>query len=387
MSTYQVFIDGTAVSDDFYNTLGALEVEENSTLPDALRLVLPVSTANGDLTWVGDSRIRPYANLAVVATPAGRGAVAQCIFDGYVLSHAVHLNAGVTSSTVEVRAQDASVLMGLTHTSREWAGMTDGQVANQIFAGYNFQPAPGNTDDDSPVHDTPGRTLMQRGTDHEFLRRLARRTGRWCRVTCGGTPGQRTGYFAVPDLNAAPAATLHLNDPDQASTAALDFHWDAARPAQVLAGQSSLTDASADGVSADSSDSGLPLLAPAGLAAFTGRSGSVRLTTPGDPADLPGRARAVLREAGWFVRCEGVAELSRLGTVLRVGTVVSVAGCGTMLSGNYLVAGVRHTISADSHTMGFSLIRNAMGAVPGADGAGAASGALSGAAAGAGAGG
>jgi phage protein D len=374
MSTYQVLVDGTAVGDDFYDALAALEVEENSTLPDALRLVLPISTANGDLTWIGDTRIRPYANIAVVVTPDGGSA--QCVFDGYVLSHSVHMNAGVTSSTVEVRAQDASVLMSLTHTSREWAGMTEGTVANQIFSTYGFQPAAGNTTDDSPVHDTPNRTLMQRGTDLEFLRRLARRTGRWCRVLCTDTPGQHTGYFATPDLTATPAITIVLNDPDTASVNALDFHWDVLRPTQVLAGQSSLTDATATGVNADASDSGLPLLDAQGLAAFAGRAVSTRLTTPGDPADLPGRAKAVLRESGWFAGCTGTAELSRLKAVPRVGAVVSVAGVGSLLSGNYLVSSVRHSISANSHTMGFALIRNALGA-PAAGGSGPSLGGVS----------
>jgi phage protein D len=359
VSTYQILINGTAVGDDFYDAIGGLEVEENSTLPDALKLELPISTSNGDLTWVGDSQVAPYANIAVVATPDGGSA--QCIFDGYVLSHTVHLNAGITASTVEVRAQDASVLMALDHQCREWAGMTEGTVANQIFSSYGFQNASGNTAHDSPVHDSPGHTLMQRGTDLEFLRRLARRAGRWCRVACTSTPGQHTGYFVVPDLTASTVATVVLNDPATASANALDFHWDVARPTQVLASQASMTDSDPSGVNADTDDSGLPLLDARGLSDFAGRDSSVRLTTPGDSSDLPGRAQAVLREAGWFTRCEGTAELSRIKAVLRVGTVVSVAGCGNVLSGNYLVSSVRHTIATNSHTMSFTLIRNAVG--------------------------
>ncbi len=366
MSTYQVLINGTAVGDDFYDTIGGLDVEENSTLPDALKLTLPISTANSDLSWVGDTRVAPYANIAVVATPDGGSA--QCIFDGYVLSHAVHLNAGITASTVEVRAQDASALMSLDHQCREWAGMTEGTVANTIFSSYGFLTAPGNTANDSPVHDSPGHTLMQRGTDLEFLRRLARRSGRWCRVACTDTPGQRTGYFAAPDLTAASAATIVLNDPATASVNALDFRWDVARPTQVLASQASMTDSDPSGVTADTDDSGLPLLSARGLSDFAGQDASVRLTTPGDSADLTGRARAVLREAGWFATCEGTAELSRIKAVLRVGTVVSVADCGAVLSGNYLVSSVRHTIATNSHTMGFTLIRNAVGLPAGGPG-------------------
>ena len=37
------------------------------------------------------------------------------------------------------------------------------------------------------------------------------------------------------------------------------------------------------------------------------------------------RAQAVLREAGWFVRCEGEADVARLGVVLRAGMMVAAS--------------------------------------------------------------
>ena len=46
-----------------------LEIEENADLPDAISLQLPVAAEDGELTWVGDGRIAPYANIAVVVTP------------------------------------------------------------------------------------------------------------------------------------------------------------------------------------------------------------------------------------------------------------------------------------------------------------------------------
>lgn len=360
MSTYQLFLDGTAVDAAFYDAISALEVEENALLPDALRLVLPVTADNGELTRVADGRLGPFANVAVVATPDG--APQQCIFDGYVLSHKVQLHAGVTSSSVEVLAQDASVLMRGEEHVREWSGMTDGAVAGAVFATYEFAAAPDNTKDDSPAHTEDGHTLMQRGSDLDFLRRLARRSGRWCRVTCAGDRGTRTGYFAAPDLTGDPVATIHLNDPRLAQVSALDFHWDVARPTSVAARQAALTDADPGGAVADASDSGLPPLGARGLRDFAGRDTKVLLTAPGDDAQLPGRARALLREAGWFTGCEGVADIARLKWVLRVGQVVGVAGVGSLLSGRYLVTGVRHSISAQNHTMAFTLAGNAIGA-------------------------
>ncbi len=80
-----------------------------------------------------------------------------------------------------------------------------------------------------------------------------------------------------------------------------------------------------------------------------------------DAGELVGRAEALLREAAWFVKCEGEADLNRLGVVLRVGMIVQVNGAGRLHSGKYFVWSVRHTVSAESHRMRFVLVRNAVG--------------------------
>jgi hypothetical protein len=69
-SSYQIFLDGQPVDEDFYTSLTSLEVEENMDLPGAVQVNLPVNrSADGDLTYVSDTRFRPLANLAVVVTP------------------------------------------------------------------------------------------------------------------------------------------------------------------------------------------------------------------------------------------------------------------------------------------------------------------------------
>ncbi|HEX8769110.1 MAG TPA: contractile injection system protein, VgrG/Pvc8 family [Jatrophihabitans sp.] len=359
MSTYQVLFDGTPAEQEFYDMVSQLEIEENADLPGAISMQLPVSAKDGELSWVGDARIAPYANIAVLATPDGGDQ--HCIFDGYVLTHKVHLPAGPAGATVEVWGQDASVLMSLTETVKEWSGLSDSEVAGQIFSSYGYSPAADNSSQSSPAHTDDEHTLMQRASDADFLRRLARRTGRWFRVFCADQAGQRTGYFATPSLTAPAAVTIGVHDPKTSSVPMLDFSWDATRPSSVAARQASLTDDDQDGVSADTSDSGLPPLDARGLAAFTGQDRTVILTAAADTAELPARAAGLLREAGWFVQCEGTADLNVLKQVLRVGTVVAVEGCGSLLSGSYLVWSVRHSITTQAHAMSFVLVRNAMG--------------------------
>lgn len=363
MSTYQVLFNGTPADDDFYDMIAKLEIEENADLPDAIALQLPITEKDGELTWLDDARIAPYSNIAVVVTPDEDGAQ-QCIFDGYVLTHKVRMPAGPAGATVDVWGQDASVLMGLTETVKEWSGMSDVDVAAQIFQKYNASPSPDNGKEAAPSHTEDEHTLMQRGSDIDFLRRLARRTGRWCRVSCGEKSGEYIGYFATPDLTGDPIATIDLNDSSASSVPLLEFSWDVTRPTAVAARQAALDDDDKDGVSADTSDSGLRALDSRPLADFAGKGKTVILTAAADTAELPQRASGLLREAGWFAKCEGTADLAALKKVLRVGTVVQVEGCGSLLSGPYLVWSVRHSITTQTHSMAFVLVRNAMGPAP-----------------------
>jgi hypothetical protein len=385
-SSYQLLLGGQPAELDLVMLLGALDVEESMDLPAALQLSLPLTrSTDGDFTYINDTRFAPMANVAVVATPPGDSAAGplraaagalggalggstptgQCIFDGYVLSQKIHIETGATNSQMTLWAQDASWLMNLTEKVREWIDLTDADVAAAVFAEYGITPSDDNSNDDSPTHIEDGHSLMQRGSDIQFLRTLARRNGKLCRIACSDTPGQRTGFFAKPSLDGDPAVTLSLNDPQNWSVSTLDIEWDASRPTAVVARQALFTDPDPAGASADTSDSGLTLLGDRGLGDFTGQPMTVMVTAPVDGADeLTLRAKAVLREADWFVRCEGESDLERLGSVLRAGMLVALDGIGAVHSGNYLVWSVRHRITQQAHSMKFTLVRNAVGAAP-----------------------
>jgi hypothetical protein len=390
-ASYQLLFNGQAADADLYTSVTSLEAEESMDLPAAVRLTLPVGrTDGGDLKYLSDGRFQPLANLAVVVTPGGAsgggsaasalagaasalggggggGPGPQCLFDGYVLSHKVHLETGNANSTLAVWGQDASWLMNLEEKVKEWTDVTDADVANAIFGDYGITPADDNQSDDSPAHTEQGHSLMQRGSDIQFLRTLARRNGKVCRVTCADKPGQRTGYFAKPKLDGDPAAVLSLNDPQNWSVSALDLAWDATQPTAVKARQALFSDT--NGATADTSDAGLKLLGDRGLADFTGKPMTVLLTAPVDSAgELTLRAASLLRESAWFVRCQGEADVARLGVVLRAGAVVRLDGIGALHSGSYLVWSVRHTITPEAHTMRFVLVRNAVGAASGGGG-------------------
>jgi hypothetical protein len=372
----QLSLNGTPVPKAFYSAIECLEVDESCEGPDMLVLRVPVNrTSSGDLQYVGDGTFEPYTGISMVVTPSGQGA--ECVFDGYVLSWQLHLDRSSSSSKLDVAAQDASWLMNIDDTVKEWPGQTDGEVANAIFHSYGFTPADANTDDDSPAHDPDGHSLFQRATDLQFLKGLARRAGRICRVACTDTPGRRTGYFIRPSVDAAPVATVSLVDPVTWTVDTLDFDWDVMRPSKVGASQVDLAAASDSGTQTDTDASGLTTLADRDLPTYTGRSSTQLLTTPADVGELPQRTAAVLTESGFFTRCTGEVDADRLGAVLRAGDVVTIAGAGAIHSGNWLVWAVRHRYAQDTFKMQFTLVRNGVGQAPaGAGGLAAAAAAL-----------
>lgn len=363
----QLTVGGVPVPSAFYDAIMELEIEETADRPGTLRLRLPADrTSHGDLQFVGDGTFEPATNVAVTLTPGRPGATPQCVFDGYVLAWRLHLARASTSSAVDIWAQDASWLMNLDDRVTEWADMTDGEVANAIFASHGFTPAPANLADDSPSHLSTGHTLLQRATDLQFLRGLARRNGKFLRVGCTSVPGQRTGYFVRPAVMGSPAATISLVDQDRWTTETLDFEWDVMRPAQVTASQVDLSQPAPAGVEVPSASSGLSPLDQRSYPTYLGRPSSLLLTTPADVAELAQRGTAVLAESGFFARCTGEAEVDRLGAVLRAGDIVAIAGAGNLHSGKWLVWQARHRFSPDGWSTGFTLTRNAIGpAAPG----------------------
>lgn len=360
--TVQLTVGGTPVPDAFYDAVKQMEIEESSDQPGALLLQLPVNrTSAGDLQFVGDGSFEPMTNLTLTVTPATQGSPAQCVFDGYVLAWRLHLDRASTSSTIEILAHDASWLMNIDDHVTEWSGHTDGEVANAIFGTYGFTPADGNTDSDSPSHTPDGHSLFQRATDLQFLRGLARRGGKLCRVACTQTPGGRTGYFVTPAVDGQPAATISLLDPDSWTVENLDFDWDVMRPTEVDSSQVDLTQSADAGIDVAAFGSGLTPLDERDYPTYFGQSSTLLLTAPADVPELDRRTAAVLTESGFFTRCTGEADADRIGTILRVGDVVTIEGAGSIQSGNWLVWNVRHKFSLDSWKMSFTLVRNAMG--------------------------
>ncbi len=361
MSTGFALLAGGSAADDLADAMQSLEIEENADSPGAFALSLPLSAKDGEIDWVGDPRLAPMSPIAVIAR--GSDGQDQCVFDGYVLAQSIKLKPGVADSSLRVWGQDASWLMNLTEKAREWSGLSDGDVAASIFGDYGMTPGPDNTSDDTPPHTEDGHTLLQRGTDAQFLARLARRSGKLFRVTNADSADARIGVFARPNLGSTPTVTLNATDAVKANVQEIEIAWDVMRPSSVSGGQALLT--GSDPATSSQTDSGLAVLDARPLAAFAGQPMEAMLTaTVDDAGELAVRTQGLLVESGFFARCTGRADASGLSAVPRVGQLVTLEMAGSVHSGSWYVWSVRHKLTPDHHEVKFELLRNAVGPAP-----------------------
>lgn len=348
-----ILVDSGRTADAEVSGATVVEVTERLGEPTLFSLQFAVSPAGGDLTWLSDGRLSSGTTLSV-HVPSPHGEV--CVVKGPVTGQRIHFVHGGAGSTLEVLGADTSTTMDRETKTVAHLEVTDSDVASLVLSGYGLVPDVAST---NARYSETGHPLVQRDTDLQLLRRLARRNGFIFWIDCDATTGVETGHFKRLDLGASAATTLSINQ-DPANLTSLDLRWDAERPTSMTA--RALDAGSLNATDGSVVSTPLTLLGDQGLQQITADTRSMLLTAPTvDAADLQARAEGALIEADLFVQATGATTVSALGSVLRAHTVVDLAGAGQRHSGRYLVTSVRHTIDSAGHAMRFELARNAWG--------------------------
>lgn len=341
------------IADADFDVASQVEVYERAGETTTYAIRLPVAAVGDDLSWLADARVAPGAVLGVyVATPAGD----VCLVRGPVTGHAARIAHGGAGSYVDVLGADVSITLDRTVNTRVWNDARDSDAVAAIASEAGLTPDVTTT---SAVHRTDVRALAQCDTDLRFVRRLARRNGFFAWVTTDAITGMDTLHFKPPPVGGSPAATIVISQPG-ANTEAVDLKWDCARPTAVDARQVdplSLQDL-------DASGTGSPTTALGGkrLSDLVASAQTTRIVAPGDDsAEVKARAEGVAVEAEWFIQASLETTLAGLGAAVRAHTVLEVRGLGSLHSGRYFVAGVRHLIDPTGHRMVVELARNAWG--------------------------
>jgi phage protein D len=327
-----------------------VEVFERINCPTTFQL-----TATAELALLADDSIGPGAEVAVFVPDGGNVA---CLVKGPVTSQRIQLRHQDTSM-LQVGGADNSIKMDRENKAAVHANTTDSQAAQSVLQGAGFASI--DAESTSAQYTDATHALVQRETDLQFIRRLARNNGFLFWVSCDATGARETAHFKRPPLDAASELDLVINlSAPRPNLNELAIEWDAERPTSGGAQQRDIINKST--LTATVPLSPLPSLGTTPLSAIATGTRRLHVHAPADDqAAVQARVEAALIQHTFFLVARGSTTTAALGRVLRAHTVVNLLGAGSRYSGKWFCSAVTHTITTSEHRMDFELIRESWG--------------------------
>lgn len=357
----QVTLDGTPLGDDTLGLLSRLEVRESDFDATVAALRFRIAQGpQGELSPIDDGLFLPASKLAVKLTLPD--STPTPLFEGYVTHVRPHFEAIEANCYVEILAMDAAVLMGAEERVASYPDSTDAQAAEDIFTRYHL---PFEGEPTAARHEERRQLLVQRGTDWDFVRQLARRNGFCCYLEPDPVSGKVTAHFKRRAVEGSPQPHLALLHPE-ANARWLDLQL-------VTTGPVRFVGASIDPLAKRLVRSeGAPVLAPMGpqpmedlvrrleSAGASGTTGLLRDPFPLDAAIQAEGSGATDRSA-FAVEVRGELDVAQYRGLLRARRPVLVKGVGHAFAGAYYVRTVRTTLEGGGLSQTFVGQRNALG--------------------------
>jgi phage protein D len=354
--SFELLVNGAPASSGLLDALQQIEVEDHAEMADMLRLRLATGVREDGSGWtiLDDQVFQRLTNIRVMVTA---GSSVEPLIDAYVIETHVEFSNGPGASVLEVVAMDPTVLMNLEEKVRPWPSMADSDIATLIFQENGLEPHVQQTQPARPEVDV---TNIQRGTDMQFLRKLAERNGYEIYAEFNAAGNTIEGYFQSPRPDQKPQGVLNVNLGEGTNVNTFKARFDMLRPATAKAMGLDIETQSTQPAQVEK----VGLSEQGSSSVHNGdRPRVVLLSQTGltQTGELQTMAQAVVDRSGWAITAEGDLHTVAYGGVLRAKRSVEVRGAGRLFSGIYYVEKVLHTLTGDSYTQRFSLRRNALG--------------------------
>jgi phage protein D len=358
--TYALSIAGSPATSSLLGSIQLIEVEDHSEMADMLRIRVAVSVKDSGSGWtvVDDSVFERLTSIKLSVTVGSGKAVT--IFNGYVIENDIEFSNQPNGSVLTAVAMDPTVLMHLEERVKAWPNMADSDVASAIFSGsdYGFTPVVQATNY-APHEDD--HTVMQRGTDIQFLQQLANANGYECYIDLNEDSGDVEGHFHPPTTDDNPQFTLTINMGSATNVNRFRARYDMLGPTIATGTTVDFEQKSNESGQADSSNQ---TSLGSDDSTSTDRPRKVLLSGlgMGQSAEVQRYAQSVVDRSSWAITAEGELNTAAFGSILRAKQPITVRGVGREFSGLYYVYKVVHLISSDgNYLQRFTLRRNALG--------------------------
>ncbi|MFX0194749.1 MAG: phage late control D family protein [Candidatus Hodarchaeota archaeon] len=337
---------------DLYPDIVSVEAEEDERLASVFNIRLAIRLPrDGTWTWIDDERLSPWKKVSISAGFADN--VVEVI-TGYITQVKPYFDSELSRSYLDVKGMDGSVLMSTEEKLKDWPNKKDSDIATQIFTDYGFTP---EVEDTGVVHDEAISTIIQKETDIQFLKRLARRNEFECFVR------NTTGYFRPPQLNGVPQRILAVQFGTESNLAYFKVELNALQPTIVEMHQLDLLTKESRDVTVDSTQQcQLGLTSASDLYSAEIRPAKVfvkHTKVIGQPA-MQALCQGLYDDAEWLVQGEGEIVGSLYQDVLKARELVTIKGVGKIYSGVYYVIKVKHVFTDSGYTQRFNVKRNAL---------------------------
>lgn len=358
-----VSVEGQPLDPAVLGLLTRLEVRESDADPTVAALRFNARQAeDGEFSPIDDGIFTPSARVSIQVEAPGGNPVR--LFEGFVTHVRPHFEMTIESNAyVEILAMDAAVLLNAEERVQAYPDMTDSDAAEQVFQRYgiNFSGSP-----TSARHEEAKQLLVQRGTDWEFVQRLARRNGFVCYLEPDPQTGEVTAYFRERALKDTPQADLTVLR-EGANVKWLDLQ--AVMTGPVRAVGAAIDPIAKRVVRSDGSPTAEPLgeaLLDSEVEQGLTRAGATAATAllrdpPPLEAAIAAEGSAATDRALFAVEARGEIDTALYRGLLRARRPVLIKGVGRAFAGTYYVRAVRTTIDEGNIAQTFVAARNASG--------------------------
>lgn len=367
---YRLFVDNQPLDREQLDLFTSVRVEQAMGMAAAAELELQLATdAQGGWQGFDEAWLAPQARLRV-EVKVGDGDF-QALIDGPVVGQRYSLEAAPDSSRLVLIVHDDSVLLDREERVKVFENQPLARLVAELIEepGLSSRIAAGLPDAASALD----RFIVQRGSNMQLLRLLARRFGMQVHVEPGAEPGQSVGVFESPEARDEGLPELVLLG-EERNIASFQAEFDALRPQAPRAASVSASDKQTLRASAASSD--LQPLGEEPSHALTRAASTLLCHGREEQTDLDAATAGVAQVSAWAYTAQAEVDNDLYGAVLRPYRRLRVVGVGPQLSGDYLIARVLHQLDDSGYRQSCSLSRNARSAA-------AASGGLAGLLAGA----
>lgn len=353
-------VDGES-QDALYDDLIAVEVSERVGEPSsfALQVALQKLPTGGwsrlDETTFADGGFAPWQRVTISVSYDDTPDV---LIDGYVAGVGPRFEPIEADSHLLVWGYDAGYAMDVDEKVKAWPDKKYSEIAAELFAAYGI--AVGEVADTQVPHDQNKDLLIQRGTDWQFLKYLAKRVGFDAFVRGG------QGFFRPLDPTRSPQKDLAVHMGELLT----NVIWFEPRvvgdlPTKITRTRANAVTKKVETVSVTSSPL-KPLGKRTGDALRGGRKIPAQPSSLGTPEPwvsdqaMEALAAGVRRHNDWIVTGEGELDGMLYGRALRADGMVLIKGAGKAFSGRYYVSEVTHRVTAEGYTQRFKVMRNAL---------------------------